>query len=155
MLEIKMIYGYKLFYDELARRFVIKDTDGTELASAPTQDEAESKAKELSKKDFCRIAIVRISDDGEIDHGEITSLNKQDKVAWVSMEGTRRWSSGRHKVDLRYDHDYYADTEENKPIVEAISEKQKTVDKTLAEIKDLKSTLKSDINEAYFGIGRE
>lgn len=154
-IKIKGIYGYNLLYDERGKRFVIEDTDRTELANAKTQEEAEVKAKALSKQDFKRIRIVTVGQEGLTTMGEITSLNRDDKSAWVSMEKDEHtWSSGRRKIDLRYDKGYYEITEVNLKTLEYIKAKRDTVDSILTEIKSLRDTLEKPINVEYFGITR-
>lgn len=154
-IKIKEIYGYNLLYEESSRKFIVQDNNGTELASANIQAEAEVKAKALSKQDFKRIPIVEIGHEGQITTGELTSLNKDDKSAWVSMEKSKGgWSGGRQKINLRYTHNYYEATEANLKILEGIKAKREAVDNILAEIKDLKDTLEKPIDLSYFGLER-
>jgi len=154
VITIKEIYGYNLLYDEGSRRFVIHDTDGMELAHANTQGEAEIKAKALSKQEFKHISIVKITKEGQLQKGELTSLNKDDKCVWVSMEKSKDiWNSGRRKLNLRLDSgEYYEATETNLKILEAIIAKRETIDTILAEIKALRDTLEKLINLAYFDL---
>lgn len=152
-IKIKEIYGYTLLYDERSKRFVVWDTDGTELANATTQDEAEVKAKTLHKQEFSRIPVMRVVSDGRISRGELTSLNRDEKSAWVSMEKSERtWGSGRQKISLRYDSGYYEATETNLKTVEDIKAKREIIDGILAEIEGLRDTLDKPINLSYFGI---
>jgi len=152
-IKIKEMYGYNLSYDERLRRFIILDTDGTELAHANTQDEAEVKAKALSKQDFKRIRIVKVEQEGQMTMGELTSLNKDDESAWVSMEkSSHGWGSGRRKIALAYDKGYYEATEVNLKIVEDIKAKEESLNHIKAEIKALITTLEKPINMGYFGI---
>ena len=152
-ISISEKYGYRIVYDDRTRKFLVLDADGTELAQAPTQDEAEAKAKSLSKQDFKRINILRIPDDGEIVTGQLTSLNKDDNSAWVSMDkGERAYGGGRQKVSLRYDRGYYVETENNLKIADEIRRKRAVITQTLEEIKSLKEKLESAINLNYFGL---
>ena len=152
---INEIYGYQLSYDEVKKRFVIIDTDGTELAHAPTQDEAEVKAKALSKQEFSRIWIMRVRTEGEITMGEITSLNRDEKSAWVSMKISKdSWGSGRQKINLKYDRGLYEATETNLKIIEDIRLKREILTEIRLEIEGLIDTLEKPINLSYFGLER-
>lgn len=152
MIKIKEIYGFALVYDEYLKRFVIRDTDGTELAYGETQDEAEAKAKILNKQEFKCIRIIKVGDEGRVGRGELTSLNKDDKSFWVSMEKSDSWGSGRQKVSLSHMRGYYEATETNLKIIEDIIVKREAADTILAEILSLKETLELPINLDYFGI---
>ena len=152
-MRIKEIYGYTLVYDERMRRFLIEDTDGTELAHANTQDEAEVKAKALTKQEFKRIRIMRVVQDGQTVMGELTSLNRDDQSAWVSMgKSEHTYGSGRQRVSLRYDHCYYELTEANCKILEALTVKAENLKHIRGEIEALIDTLEKQINLGYFGI---
>lgn len=152
-IQIKEMYGYQITYNVNLRRFLVEDRDGTELAHANTQDEIEVKAKSLSKQEFQRIPIVRVGGDGEIAMGEVTSLNRDDKSAWVSMKkGKHTWGSGRQKIGLNYSPGYYELTERNTEIVEAIKTKGEVLGQIRTEIKGLIDTLEKRINLSYFGI---
>ena len=152
-IKIKELYGYELCYDERSRRFVIKDTDGTELGNAPTQDEAESKAKALTKAEFKRIRVVRVQSDGRVTMGELTSVNKDDKEAWVVLEkGEDTWGSGREKIHLAHTTGYFEATAKNMTVLENIKKRREIINQTLNEIKSLIETLESPINLGYFGI---
>ena len=154
-IKIKEIFGYKLSYDERMKRFIVEDTDGTELAWANTQDEAEVKAKALSKQEFKRIPFIEVKQEGQITTGELTSLNKDDQSAWVSMEKSEdNYGGGRRKINLRYDHGYYEVIEANLKILEGIKAKRETLNQIKAEIKALIATLEKPIDMDYFGITR-
>ena len=152
-IKIKEIYGYNLLYDERLRRFVIEDTDGTNLGHANTQDDAEVKAKALAKREFKRIPIIKIEQEGQSIMGELTSLNRDDKSVWVSMEKSKDvWDSGRQKIGLVYSEGYYEVTQVNLKILEDIKAKRESLNYIKAEIKDLIATLEKPINMDYFGI---
>jgi len=153
MIKIKTSYGFNLSYDERRRLFVITETDGTEVGIAKSQDEAEVKAKALSKREFKRIKIVLVKDDGGTTEGELTSLNSDDVSAWVSMEKSDyTWGSGRSKIDLRYDRGYFEATPANAKIIESIRAKRLSIDQALKDIAELKGRLESSINKQYFGL---
>ncbi len=151
-IKIKEIYGYNLSYDETGKRFVIGDTDGTELAWGKTQDEAEAKAKALSRQEFKRINIILVRGEGEVNLGELTSLNKDDKSAWISMIKGIGPDSGRRKIDLRYYRGYYEATEANLKTVESIKAKREALLRAQTEITALVGTLEKPINLEYFGM---
>lgn len=152
-IKIKEIYGYTLVYDEKRKTFSIQDIDGTELAYGQTQDEAEAKAKALSKQDFKRIPIVRVEQEGQVTPGELTSLNRDDRAAWISMEkGEDSYGSGRRKISLRYDHSYYEATEANLKVIEGIKTKREALKLIKAEIEVLIDTLEKPIDGDFFGI---
>lgn len=156
-IKIEVIYGYQILYDERLKRFLVQDSDGTELAYGSTQDEAEMKAKSLSKQEFKRISIVRVGDEEEVTMGQLTSLNKDDRSAWVSMEtGGDHWRgmSGREKLHLQYDHGYYEATEANLQVVERVKEKRVELQKVQGEIESLIDSLEKRINLGYFGLTR-
>ena len=154
MLKIKQIYGFDLWYDERRRFFVITDTDGTELTHSERQDEAEIKAKSLSKQEFKRFPIVRVTHEGIIQVGELTSLNRDDKSVWVSMEKSpEMWGSGgRSKLNLKYDHNFHELTEANAKILEGIRAKHEALKQIEADIEAVVGTLEKPINMNYFGI---
>ena len=152
-IKIKEIYGYQILYDERLKRFIIEDSDGTELGFGSTQDEAEEKAKVLSKQEFKRISVVEVRRGGEVVMGQLTSLNKDDRSAWVSMEprsGHRRGE--REKIHLRSGTGYYEATITNLQIVETVKEKGVELQKVEAEIKSLIDILEKPINLDYFGL---
>ncbi len=153
MFKIKEVYGFNLSYDERKRQFIITDTDGTEMGVARNQDEAEQKAKTLSKSEFKRINIFCVKSDGRVMMGELTSFNPDDKSSWVSMEkSVHTYGSGRSKIDLNYDKGYYEASDSNLKIVEAITAKGLTILQTLEDIKELIATLGCPINTDYFGL---
>lgn len=155
IIKIKKIFGYELNYDEALKRFVVEDVDGIQLAHADTQDEAEVKAKALSKQEFKRIHIVRVETEGQVTMGELTSLNRDDNSAWISMEKTEEgWGSGRQKLNLRYVCNYYEATEVNLKVLKDIKIKKKTLDQIKIEIADLIKTLERNINSDYFDLER-
>lgn len=152
-IKIKEIYGYKLLYNDRDRNFIIEDTDGTELASAKTQDEAEVKAKNLSKQEFKRVDIIKVEQEGQITMGELTSLNRKDKSAWISMEKSEHtWGSGRQKINLDYHRGYYEATETNLKILEEIKAKREVLTQIKTEIKDTIAKLEKPIDLNYFRI---
>lgn len=152
-IKINEMYGYQITYDQRMRRFLVEDSDGTELACANTQDEAEVKAKSLSKQEFTRIPIARVYIEGRIATGEVTSLNRDEKTAWVSMEkGEDTWGSGRQKISLSSSKEYYELTGANAEILESIKAKSETLNQIRAEIRVLIDTLEKPINLSYFGI---
>ena len=153
IIKIKEIFGYKISYDEQRKKFIVEDADGIELANANTQDEAEVKAKALSKQEFKRIRITQVAEEGRVTMGELTSLNRDDKSVWVSMEKSETtWGSGRQKINLRYSSRFYEATETNLKILEGIKAKGETLDQVKSEIKALIDTLEKPINLDYFGI---
>jgi len=153
MIRIKEIWGYTLSYDERLRRFIITDTDSTELAHSEKQDDAEAKAKALSKQEFKRIPIINVSHGGYSARGELTSLNKDDKSAWVSIEKAEGiFGSGRQKINLKYDSGYYEVTEENLKILDSIIAEREIVDNALEAISSLIGTLEKQLGLGYFGI---
>ncbi len=154
-IKIKEIYGYKLGYQEGLERFVLEDTDGTELAYGKTQSEVEVKAKSLRQQEFKRIRIIKVQTEGVSNLGELTSLNRDDNSAWVSMEkGEDSWGSGRSKIALHYDHGFYEATETNLKILENIKGRRETLLQIKSDIDTLIGTLEKPINLAYFGITR-
>lgn len=154
-IKIKEIYGYTLLYDERLRRFIIKDADGTELAHANTQDDAEVKAKALSKQEFKRIRIINVEQEGQSTMGELTSLNRDDKSAWVSMEKDEHaYGGGRRKISLNYDRGYYEETGANLKILGEIKAKREILNRIKTELKNLIAVLEKPINLGYFGITR-
>ena len=153
MLKIKEVYGFTLSYDESRRRFIITDTDGMEMGYGNNQDEAEAKAKALSKRQFKRVKIFRVYNEGQITMGELTSINPDEPSAWISMEqSAHTWGSGREKTNLKYDRGFYEATEPNLKVAETIKQKKKVIDQTLKEIKDLVNQLEKPINAGYFGL---
>ncbi len=153
MLKIKEAYGFNLYYDEGRRRFILTDTDGTEVGYGNNQDEAETKAKALSKREFKRIKIFLVRTEGQVILGELTSLNRDEPSAWVSMEQSRNtWGSGREKISLKYDSSYYEATEPNMRIAVTIKQKRDAIDQTINEIDELIKQLEHPINQEYFGI---
>ena len=152
-IKIKQMFGYQISYDVRRRQFIVEDTDGTELAYAQTQDEIEVKAKALSKQEFKRISIVKVNQEGIITSGELTSLDRADKSAWVSMEKSKySWGSGRQKISLNSDRGYYESTDKNLIISENIKAKAEDLNRIRVEINALEATLEKPINRAYFGI---
>jgi len=152
-IKIKEIYGYRILYDERLKRFLIEDSDGTEMGFGSTQDEAEAKAKALSKQEFKRISIAKVGRDGEVATGEVTSLNKDERTVWVSIEKGSTWS-GRQKIHLQYGHGCYEMTVTNASILERVKEKGVELQKVEAEIKSLIEILERPINLDYFGLTR-
>lgn len=154
MLEIKKVYGFTLYYDERRRFFVLLEDDGTEVGHAQTQDEAEDKAKVLSKQEFKRIPIFKVNDlEGRITTGELTSLNPDDVSAWVSMEKDKdTWGSGRQKINLRYDGGFYEQTPRNNLILDAIRKQAEILKTAQDEIKALVAQLEKPINKSYFNL---
>ncbi|MBU0847026.1 hypothetical protein KKH23_07520 [Patescibacteria group bacterium] len=155
MVKIKEMYGYQITYNPKSRRFLVEDSDGTELAFAKTQDEIEIKAKALSKQEFKRFRIVKVGNEGQVTMGEFTSLNRDDQSGWISMEkGEETWGSGRQKIALRFDRGYYEATETNLKTLGNIKSKRESLNNILAEIKSLRDILEKPINLDYFGIPR-
>lgn len=151
MLKIKRCYGLTLSYDPDRKRFFLIDSDGTEMDYCTTQDEAETKAKSLSKREFKRIKIYEVYKDGGVDAGEVTSVNPDDETAWVSMSPTR-YGTGRSKIDLRYSSRYFEQTPANISIIEAIKQKHLEVKRVATELRELVETLEKPINKEYFGL---
>lgn len=152
-IKIKEIYGYKLGYQESMERFVLEDTDGTELAYGKTQAEVEVKAKSLRQQEFKRIRIIGVQSEGKVTLGELTSLNRDDSSAWVSMEKNKdSYGSGRSKINLKYDHGYYEETEANLKILENIKGKREVLLQIQSDINALVATLEKPIDSKYFGI---
>ena len=151
---IKTIYGYKLAYDDRLKRFVILATTGEELAYGRTQDEAEAKAKSLTKQEFKRIPIIRVyGGNGEITAGELTSINRDEETAWVSMEkDSRTFGSGREKISLLSVKSYYEKTPPNMNIASQLAEKREAISEIRKEIGGLEEKLEKPINLAYFGL---
>lgn len=157
MLKIGNASGYDLYYDESRRFFVITDTDGTEMAHGDSQGEVEGKAKILRKEEFKRIPIFRVDSDKKIRLGELTSLNRDDRVCWASMfrmEGESH-GGGRGKVDLRYDRVYYELSPNNTELIAKIKAKTDVIDKLRTETNDLIKMLDKPINSEYFGLTRQ
>jgi hypothetical protein len=153
MIEIKKIHGFKLHYDAERRLFVLIDSEGAEMGFSNTQDEAEDKAKELSKSEFKRIKIIDVYHEGQISQGEITSINRDSLEAWVSMEkSSASWGSGRQKISLRYNNSFYEATEANNKIIDGIKKHRAIVDQNLNEITELIDKLEKPINTEYFGL---
>ena len=151
MIKIGKASGFDLYYDESRRFFVIRDADGAELGHGDTQTEAEGKAKSLSKQEFKHIPIVRVVDNGQTAFGELTSLNRDDCSAWVSMKpGQGTYGSGRNKIDLKYHREYYEDCAANSKIITEIQAKRQLVETALEQITQLIKTLQHRIGESYF-----
>ena len=150
--KIGEIHGYQVNYDTSRQYFLVIDTDGTELASAGTQERIEAKAKSLSKQEFKRIPIVFVNSNGRIQAGQITSFDPDDKAAWVSMENTKgRRDGGRQKVNFAYGGGgYYELTPVNTKIIERIISKVATIEQEQLELKSIIATLEKPINLGYF-----
>jgi len=148
--------GYNIYYSSTFKNFILKDDDGAELASAKTAEEIEAKAKQLRKQDFKRIRIIYVSRyEGKVNEGELTSINRDDQSAWVSLkEKATTWGGNRTKIRLHYDTGYYEATEGNLGIAEVIKEKRRAIDGIFKEIEQLVATLEKPINLEYFGIVR-
>jgi len=152
MIEIRKVQGYGIFYESRSRRFIVQDSDGAQVALAETEDGAEAKIKTLCKQEFKRIPVIRVLHDGEIQYGELTSINRDDLSSWVSMMTKR--GSERSKISLNYDHDFYEATPKNMELVKQIAEQKEIIDKAKKETATIIRTLESRINMAYFGITR-
>ena len=154
MVKVAQFADYDIWYDATRRRFILTDQEGNEVASGESQTAVEEKASRLRKEGFKRISIIRVENDGEVIKGELTSINRDEQSAWVSMEvPDKAYGSGRHKVTLRYISNYYEATESNLTVAEAIKEKHKVIEQTLEEIRLLRATMVNRIDLDYFGLG--
>jgi hypothetical protein len=155
MIEIKKIHGFKLHYDTERRLFVLINSEGAEMGFGNTQDEAEAKAKKLSKSEFRRIKIINVYHEGQISQGELTSVNRDSLEAWVSMEKSPgNWDSGKRKINLKYNNDYYEATETNNGIINDIKKHRTIINQNLSEVTELIKKLEKPINAEYFGLKR-
>ncbi len=154
MIQIKKTSGLDLMYDEQRQRFILVDTDGTEIGYATTQAEAEDKAKKYSKGEqgFKRVAIIGFDYRNKLIKGQLTSVNTEDESAWVSMEGSEGRSSGRQKTDLRFSTRYWEATEKNMELADKIRVKNEVAATLSSEIEALREQFEKPINKAYFGI---
>jgi len=152
MLFIKEFMGYKIYYDERKQKFQLENQEGDIVAERDTQAQAEDQAKMLSKQGFKRIKVLRIHDNGVVQLGELTSMNRDDRSAWVITD--RRYGKDRQKIHLGSNYGYHEVTEENLAIAEQAKKKCEQIEALTAEIKELKAGLEKRIDLDYFGLSR-
>ena len=154
MIKIRDFQGYEICYHTQLKRFELYE-DGNVITFANTQDELEEKAKKLSKSEFKRIPILTVDSEGNVQLGELTSLNREEGGAWVVMEKSDRFGVGGGREKLRLysqDSKFNEKTEANLAIIEAIEKKRDELKSITADIRALRGQLEKPINNAYFGI---
>lgn len=132
MLAIGEFSGYKMFYDQSRREFILEDKENRQVADAPTQAELEEKAKKLSKAAI-PFPIRAIKIIGSLIYpGRITSYNlDQGEIWFVTDKGTRE------KITLRWEREIYEENEVNLTLgkkLEELGEREAVIDKERREL---------------------
>ena len=151
-IEIKTYGNYKIRYAE--QRFYAIDAQGDRAEEAPTEAELIEKLKVLDKRDFKRVQIYRVEQNGHVQVGVITSIDSGVQEAWINMEkDPSHYGSGRSKVYLSSGRDlYYEQTLANIDKVEQIRQRREHIEGILLEIRALRDQLEKPINREYFGM---
>jgi len=95
-----------------------------------------------------RVPIVWVQTDGEIQMGELTSVDLADESAWVSMLPNHISISGRRKIWLQ-EQGYYELTAKNNINIERIKEKAAAIWQGKTELIALIAQLEKPINLDY------
>jgi hypothetical protein len=149
MIEIGTTRGFTILYDYRRKLFILKDTEGNEVASGPTQDEVEAKAEKLSKRAFnFPISALKVTN-LNVYKGRVTSVNADDRSAYFAYDDK---TLGSHeKLHLRYNQPYEL-TEANAQIAGQVEEYRKQIAEIEGKVKSLISQLEKPIDLAYFGL---
>jgi hypothetical protein len=148
-IQIGTTRGYKILYDDGRKLFILKDKEGNEVASGPTQVEVEAKAEKLSKLAFkfpipaLRVSVLTLY------KGRVTSVNADDRSVYFAYDDK---TYGSHtKLNLRYDHAYEL-TEANAQIAHEVEMCRKQIREIEEKVKTLIGQLEKPIDLAYFGL---
>ena len=149
MIRIGKTHGLQLWYNSNIHRFILWNDEQEEMGRTETQEQAEVLAKKLSKEKFEPILAFERSD-LDLYPCTITSLNREDKSFWYTMDKNKR----RGKERLRCSN-FYVQTEANKKVAGELA-------KIVAQIKALEEKgdklmkkLESRIDFNFFGISDE
>lgn len=149
--EIRSYNQYKIFYSSSSHEFFAEE-DGTKVESASTEKVLIDNLKVRDKSGFKRVPIYAVSQDGEVQKGELTSVVDGGCKAWVRMPDSQ-YSSGRSKIYLSSGRDkYFEQTEANAVKVEQVKSRGEQIKALLTEIKGIRETLEKPINLEYFRV---
>ncbi|KKK87378.1 hypothetical protein LCGC14_2753870 [marine sediment metagenome] len=142
-MEVSKVSGYSIRYDSGHRKFDVIDSEGQNLGSYDSQDDAEAKAKGFAKKSG-KLPIRAISFSHhygrDIVSGIITSVmgsGHSGLHVWFVSDKVDRYGSARSKMSTS---NLYLETSENLKVVEqmdAIKEKIRDLEKEWAGTKEL------------------
>lgn len=152
MIEIGTTKGFTIFYDRGQKLFILKDTQGIEVATAASQAELEAEAVKLSKLAFKSPIPALKVDRLTLRKGRVTSFNPDDKAAFFSFDDKRHFS--HTKLKLQWDHAFEL-TEANSRIYERVEEWHRQIEGIEEKIKELISNLEKPLNLSYFDIKEE
>ncbi|GAJ03748.1 unnamed protein product [marine sediment metagenome] len=149
MIQVGIVKGYTILYDEKRKLFILEDADGNEVASGATQNEVEAKAEKLSKQAF-NFPIPALKVTGlDLSKGRVTSFNADTKSAYFAYDDKRYGS--HQKLRLKYDHAYEL-TEANSRIHEQVEQYRNQIKEIEEKISSLIDQLEKRIDLSYFGL---
>lgn len=145
MFEIGQISGYKMWYDQHRRVFVLKDEEGDSVAEAPMQTELEEKAKKLSKAALqFPIRVIKIW--GATAYpGRITSYNLDAKEGWFVSD-----KESREKISFQWERAVFEENGVNLDLCEKLAKLNRTNEIIDGKIRELISTFTGKIDHQYF-----
>jgi len=149
MIQVGIVRGFTILYDEKQRLFILKDADGNEVASGATQNEVEAKAEKLSKQAFnFPIPALKVHRSG-LSKGRVTSFNADTKLAYFAYDD--KCYGSHEKLRLNYDHAYEL-TEVNSRIHEQVEQHRSHIEEIEQKIGSLIGQLEKRIDLSYFGL---
>ncbi|MBA7568637.1 hypothetical protein ES708_10371 [subsurface metagenome] len=141
---------YGIFYDSRNKKFILKDSEGEEVASGKTQDEVEAQAEKIAKAAF-KFPIPALVVEGDRTYaGKITSLNIDDKSCIFSYDGSHPYHS-RTKIRLSHQKAYPL-TRHNGYIHKEIAGKMIAIERLQEQIRDQTKLLEKPIDAEFFGL---
>ncbi len=144
-MKVKDFLGYGIELNETSGKFVLRGPDGNDLATAPSLELIEGKAKSIAKGSFKRIPFVSVAYNGKVTTGEVTSVNLDDGVCWIGGEG------GRSKIILRYaGRDRCEATPRNVKLAEQCAAINLRIDDQLAQVREIRDLMEKPLNDSYW-----